>query len=235
MTRLDKRGVLYRLCCNCRMPGALRMDSVDAMLLMRMVERLLGLLSGALCVVLGYRLFINLPEKTDSSGKVVLPGGVSIWLSRVGPGIFFALFGAAIVAYSFASTVRVTNEQSAASSQPSSDPPGTALAMRRQEIAAMSARAAKADTKEQMLIDLRVSMTDLNTAIDRLGRDVAPPERDRLVAGLQNAKMLLLRTAWIPTWGDPARFQTWINSGALLPAPAGMDEPAGLYLAGQTR
>ena len=68
------------------------MDSVDVMLLMRMVERLLGLLSGALCVVLGYRLFINLPEKTDSAGKVVLPGGVSIWLSRVGPGIFFASY-----------------------------------------------------------------------------------------------------------------------------------------------
>jgi len=211
------------------------MDSVDAMLLMRMVERLLGLLSGALCVVLGYRLFINLPEKTDSSGKVVLPGGVSIWLSRVGPGIFFALFGAAIVAYSFASTVRVTNEQSAASSQASSDPPGTALAMRRQEIAAMSARAAKSDSTEQMLIELRGSMTDLNAAIDRLGRDVAPPERDRLVAGLQKTKVLLLRSAWIPTWGDPARFQSWINSGAILPAPAGMDEPAGLYLAGQTR
>src|SRR4030088_3060405 len=94
--------------------GALRMDSVDVLLLMRMVERLLGLLAGALCVVLGYRLFINLPEKTDSSGKVVLPGGVSIWMSRVGPGIFFALFGAAIVAYSFASTVRVTNEQKGA-------------------------------------------------------------------------------------------------------------------------
>jgi hypothetical protein len=211
------------------------MDSVDAMLLMRMVERLLGLLSGALCVVLGYRLFINLPDKTDSSGKVVLPGGVSIWLSRVGPGIFFALFGAAIVAYSFASTVRVTNEQSAASSQASSDTPGAALAMRRQEIAAMSARAAKSDATEQMLSELRGSMTDLNAAIDRLGRVVAPPERDRLVSGLQNAKVLLLRSAWIPAWGDPPRFQSWINSGAILPAPAGMDEPAGLYLAGQTR
>ena len=211
------------------------MDSVDAMLLMRMVERLLGLLSGALCVVLGYRLFINLPEKTDSSGKVVLPGGVSIWLSRVGPGIFFALFGAAIVAYSFASTVRVTNEQSMMPSQASPDAPATAVALRRQEIAAMSARAAKADTKEQMLIELRGSMTDLNAAIDRLGRNVAPPERDRLVSGLQNAKVLLLRSAWMPAWGDPARFQSWINSGALLPAPAGMDEPAGLYLAGQTR
>lgn len=211
------------------------MDSVDAMLLMRMVERLLGLLSGALCVVLGYRLFINLPEKTDSSGKVVLPGGVSIWLSRVGPGIFFALFGAAIVAYSFASTVRVTNEQGAAPSQASSDAPGAAIAMRRQEIAAMSARAAKSNTAEEAIIELRGSMADLNAAIDRLGRDVAPPDRDRLIAGLQNAKMLLLRGAWQPTWGDPARFQSWINSGAVLPAPAGMDEPAGLYLAGQTR
>ena len=209
------------------------MDSVDAMLLMRMVERLLGLLSGALCVVLGYRLFINLPETTDSSGKVVLPGGVSIWLSRVGPGIFFALFGAAIVAYSFASTVRVTNEQSVP--RASSDTPGEALAMRRQEIAAMSPRAAQAAAGEKALIELRGALADLNVTIDKLTRDAAPPERDRLIAGLQNAKMLLLRGAWQPTWGDPARFQSWINSGALLPAPAGMDEPAGLYLAGQTR
>jgi hypothetical protein len=211
------------------------MDSVDALLLMRMVERLLGLLSGALCVVLGYRLFINLPEKTDSSGKVVLPGGVSIWLSRVGPGIFFALFGAAIVAYSFASAVKVTNEQSAPSARAASDTPGEALAMRRQEIAAMSPRATHAAAGEKTLIELRGALADLNAIIDKLTRDVAPPERDRLVAGLQNAKVLLLRGAWQPTWGDPARFQSWINSGAMLPAPAGMDEPAGLYLAGQTR
>ena len=209
------------------------MDSIDAMLLMRMVERLLGLLSGALCVVLGYRLFINLPEKTDSAGKVVLPGGVSIWLSRVGPGIFFALFGAAIVAYSFASTVRVTNEQNVP--RASSDTPGDALAMRRQEIAAMAGRAARSDTSEQTIIELRGAMADLNAAIDRLGRDAAPPERDRLIAGLQNAKVLLLRGAWVAAWGDPARFQSWINSGAQLPAPAGMDVPAGLYLAGQPR
>jgi hypothetical protein len=209
------------------------MDSVDAMLLMRMVERLLGLLSGALCVVLGYRLFINLPEKTDSAGKVVLPGGVSIWLSRVGPGIFFALFGAAIVAYSFASTVRVTNEQVAP--RVSTDVPGEALAMRRQEIAAMAGRPARSDTSEQTIIELRGAMADLNAAIDRLGRDAAPPERDRLIAGLQNAKVLLLRGAWVAAWGDPARFQSWINSGAQLPAPAGMDVPAGLYLAGQPR
>jgi hypothetical protein len=211
------------------------MDSVDVLLLMRMVERLLGLLAGALCVVLGYRLFINLPEKTDSSGKVVLPGGVSIWMSRVGPGIFFALFGAAIVAYSFASTVKVTNEQTAAPAQASTDAPAAALVTRRQEIAAVTSRTARGETSEQTLIQLRGTLADLNATIDRLGRDVPPPERDRLIAGVQNAKMLLLRGAWNSSWGDPARFQSWINSGASLPAPVGMDEPANLYLAGQTR
>lgn len=208
------------------------MEAVDVLLLMRMGERLLGLLGGVLCVVLGYRLFIKLPDKTDSAGKVVLPGGISIWMSRVGPGIFFALFGAGIVAYSFASAVKVTDETTPA--QISADAPA-AVAMRRQEIAAMSARAVKAPANEEALIQLRAVLADLNATIDRLGRDAAPPERDRLIAGVQNAKVLLLRSAWNPAWGDPARFQSWINSGAILPAPAGMDEPAGLYLAGQTR
>ena len=53
------------------------MESLDALLLMRMVERLLGLLAGGLCIVLGYRLFVKLPEKTDSSvmgSRAPVPG-----------------------------------------------------------------------------------------------------------------------------------------------------------------
>jgi len=220
------------------------MESVDALLLMRMVERLFGLLAGALCVVLGYQLFVRLPEKSDSSGKIVLPGGINIWLSRVGPGIFFALFGAGIVAYSFASTVRVTSEHTAmpvraaagASSAEAAAP--AIVASSRQEISAMSDRSggrAKREQREEQLTYLRLTLANLNAAIDRLQRDTQPPERDRLVAGLQGAKLLLLRESWDTAWGDPARFQAWINSGAVLPAPSGMDEPAGLYLTGQTR
>jgi hypothetical protein len=214
------------------------MESFDTLLLMRMAERMLGLLAGVLCVVLGYRLFVRLPEKTDSAGKVVLPGGISIWMSRVGPGCFFALFGAAIVAYSFTSAVKVADERMAPIARPAGESHNEAIALRKQEISAMSdrsARAAKSAASEEALIELRAALVNLNAVIDRLQRDAAPPERDRLVAGLQNAKTMLLRAAWNPAWGDPARFQTWINSGAILPAPAGMDEPAGLYLAGQTR
>jgi hypothetical protein len=201
-----------------------------------MVERLLGLLAGGLCVVLGYRLFMNLPEKTDSSGKIVLPGGVSIWLSRVGPGLFFALFGAAIVTYSFASTVRATSEQGMSPSIARSAPAGdAAVAIRRQEIAAMSARsrsAAEGAAREQELTVLRGAMADLNATIVRLEADAQPPERGRLIGGLQTAKMLLLRGYWEPPWGDPARLQSWINSGAAPPAPMGMEVPAALYLNG---
>lgn len=215
------------------------MEVVDALLLMRMAERLLGLLAGGLCVVLGYRLFIMLPEKADSSGKVILPGGVSIWLSRVGPGIFFALFGAAIIGYSFSSTVRIS-EQTAAPAVQAAPATGTTatLASSRREISAMSDRsglAATREEREEQLASLRLALANLNAAIDRLQRDTQPPDRERLVAGLQGAKMLLLRGHWDAPWGDPARFQAWINSGAILPAPSGMDIPAGLYLAGQTR
>jgi len=218
------------------------MESVDALLLMRMVERLFGLLAGALCVVLGYHLFLRLPDKADSSGKVILPGGVNIWLSRVGPGIFFALFGAGIVAYSFASTVRVTTEQTGLPARAANAPAGAGgpviAASARQEISAMSDRSGgrgKREDREEQLTYLRLAMANLNAAIERLQRDTTPPERDRLVAGLQGAKMLLLRGNWDAAWGDPARFQTWINSGAVLPAPSGMDEPAGFYLTGQAR
>src|SRR5262245_13969419 len=128
------------------------MEMVDALLLMRMVERLFGLLAGGLCVVLGYQLFIRLPEKADSSGKVILPGGVSIWLSRVGPGIFFALFGVAIVAYSFASAVRVTDEQTVTPASMRASVGATTqavVASSRREISAMSDRSGARTTREE--------------------------------------------------------------------------------------
>lgn len=98
-----------------------------------------------------------------------------------------------------------------------------------------SVQRATREEREEQLTYLRLTMANLNAAIDRLQHDTQPPDRDRLVAGLQGAKMLLLRGSWDAAWGDPARFQSWINSGAVLPAPSGMDEPAGLYLTGQTR
>ena len=69
-------------------------------ILLRSLERILSVLIGGLSIYLGYRLFLKIPQQTDSSGKIILPGGISIFLSRVGPGVFFSLFGTLVVGLS---------------------------------------------------------------------------------------------------------------------------------------
>jgi hypothetical protein len=73
---------------------------VDVIML-RSLERITSVLIGGLSIYLGFRLFLEIPQRSESEGKFVLPGGISVYLTRVGPGVFFALFGAVIVATSF--------------------------------------------------------------------------------------------------------------------------------------
>src|SRR5574341_1112697 len=70
-------------------------------LFLRALERIIAVLIGGLAIYLGYQLFIHLPTQMNSEGKIVLPGDISVYLSRVGPGAFFALFGTIVVAASF--------------------------------------------------------------------------------------------------------------------------------------
>jgi hypothetical protein len=67
-------------------------------LLLRGVERIIAVLVGALAIYLGHNLFLAVPEQRDSEGKVVFSRGASVYLNRVGPGVFFALFGASVTA-----------------------------------------------------------------------------------------------------------------------------------------
>ena len=81
---------------------------LQAVVLSRAAERILLVLVGALSVYLGYTLFRSMPSVNRSEGKIELPGGVSIFLSRIGPGIFFAHFGCAIIGYSVTKPVEFT-------------------------------------------------------------------------------------------------------------------------------
>jgi hypothetical protein len=62
-------------------------------LVLRFVERITAVLIGGLAIYLGYHLFFRVPEHKDSAGKVMLPWNISVVMSRIGPGVFFALFG----------------------------------------------------------------------------------------------------------------------------------------------
>jgi len=62
-------------------------------LVLRFFERITAVLIGGLAIYLGYQLFLRVPEHKDSAGKVMLPWNISVVMSRIGPGVFFALFG----------------------------------------------------------------------------------------------------------------------------------------------
>lgn len=74
---------------------------------MRMAERLLAVGISGLSIYLGYRLFLSAPTQTNQQGQIELPG-MKVVLSRVGPGVFFAAFGAVILAVSYSSPVEST-------------------------------------------------------------------------------------------------------------------------------
>lgn len=75
-------------------------DDMLWILLVRMVERVLAVGIGGISIYLGFRLFALMPDMSTGDADIKLPGGVSILLSRVGPGVFFSLFGAVIASLS---------------------------------------------------------------------------------------------------------------------------------------
>lgn len=102
------------------MGGIVIMESIDPNLvfLWRAVERFANVLIGALAIYLGYKLFMNLPERREEKKgemKLMLPGDISVYVSRVGPGVFFALFGTAVVLMSFVSTLQIDTQKGPAS------------------------------------------------------------------------------------------------------------------------
>ena len=102
------------------------MESLDfsTVFAWRAVERLIAVLIGGGSIYLGYRLFMALPElSADGEGKFELPGGVSIYVSRVGPGIFFALFGTALVGLAFINVLTWQPGSPASPSVAPADPP----------------------------------------------------------------------------------------------------------------
>jgi hypothetical protein len=165
----------------------------ESVLVLRMFERIIAVLIGGFSIYLGYRLFFHLPfERSKDKGELELPG-VKIVLSRVGPGVFFALFGTLVLYYSMTNPVKVGSGNhsfigaSSALTQPNSKTPVTATPQQR----------SKALT----------SIEILNCA-ERLLREQADEELDiKFAVAIRDAKRALLQSVWnTDDWGPIARF-----------------------------
>ena len=206
------------------------MDMILIAALMRALERLLAIGSGLLAIYLGFRLFLALPEVEPGAGRVKLPGGISIYLTRVGPGVFFSLFGAVIIALSFYFGVTASETQVPGTSQLAGD----ARLTTQRSFTGAAAEGADAEDRQVERATVERMIRDLNRMPALMRADLSPRERD-LVQTLDHSKVRLMREVWdAEAWGDYGAFERWWRAGAGPEPPAEIAAAVAVFRAGST-
>lgn len=173
-------------------------------IILRMLERLLVVAIGGLTIYLGYRLFIDLPLQTNQQGKIELPG-LSVTLSKVGPGIFFCAFGCLVIAYALAKPVSSQFTQQLASTSDGlvADAEPSAI---NGSFTGMSGVAqvddANLDRARARIIE---QIGQLNCLLQRQAENTALYQRSS--AAVAEAKALMLASVWSEQWGEQAQLR----------------------------
>ena len=208
--------------------------------LLRELERILIVVGGGMCIFLGYRLLLNMPRQTNSQGKVQLPGGVSIYLSRIGPGAFFALFGCIVLGLSFWYAITYL-EKSTVSER------GAGGAAQGATVSEISTgrnfsgfnEADSTRPPERLSADrqqVRATLDFMNgTLPGLLNPALSQQRRDDIELNMPRVRLALLQSVWGPDWGNFEAFRKWVERGAPQPPPHDFIEPATLYWQGRSR
>jgi hypothetical protein len=159
------------------------MDAQTLAIFFRGGERLCIVMVAALCIWLGYKLFQSLPAQHGSGGTLTLPS-TKLVMSKVGPGVFFALFGGLVLWESVQTQLKAGPVTTTAG-----------LADARQ----ITLAAASADP--QALIYAKNDISVLNCLAGFAPGELGPGEAERV---LHKARVSLLAPVWQPDWGEAA-------------------------------
>jgi hypothetical protein len=198
------------------------MDSEIIAVAARHLERFMIVLAGTLSIVLGYRTFLAIPRRAEKGeGKLELPGGISIYVTRVGPGVFFALFGAAILALGLYRGLSVEVREQRPGAVADGGTATAASVTERRLSSAVPAGAAAEERERAVALDTVAQLARLATALDGAGgRGLSQRQRLDFGLALSDARLRLLAGAWDErVWGPHAEFVQWVQNGESGPAP----------------
>lgn len=195
--------------------------------LLRAIERLVGVLLGGLAIYLGYRLFMNIPQATESSAEADFSGKLKIILTRIGPGVFFALFGAGIIWASYHYQVTAGPYIGNPVVKADSLKPDTQDSTRLVYYNGMSEGAVvNKEVIESQRAEVRRALRVLNKWL--VGKSLA--EQAALEPILTTSRLALIQSVWQSNWGGHEEFRNWIKDGALNNnRQTAFDEPYALY------
>lgn len=210
------------------------MDPQSLTILVGAFQRILGILIGGMLVYFGYRLFLSLPGKRGrdgGSGEFSLGRSGKLKLSKVGPGVFFAIFGAGLIAYSFAKPMKVNIPATAANAPNAAAGPNAATAPKANKgtvaaasfsyVGAVSAPETDED-RVRMRSETQEDIIALNRALDRANVS----ERTQVERAVVRAKVALMEPLWAEDWGELKDFRDWLEKGGTPPAKT---QPAADY------
>ena len=166
---------------------------------LRMVERIAAVFIGGVSVYLGYRLFQTVKATGEGSGSVKLPGDVTVMVSRVAPGVFFALFGAIVVVMSYAYPLSYGHGVAAGTPEISGAGPTPTLA----------SAAGNVEDLESDRNRLRRHIKFLNEMPDLLNPALSDGQRRTVDQRRLEAKLRLMQSVWGDDWTDFEQFQLW--------------------------
>jgi hypothetical protein len=181
------------------------MDS-SYLALFRGSERLLIVGAGWLSIFLGYRLFQSLPDFHGSQGKLEA-FKLSVTLSKVGPGVFFALFGAFILWRSTESTMMIRPQ----------DPPDAQSGRGYATLNYLGPDGGGGETEH-----VRADIAVLNCLSQNNPTKVKELGQAAIDTALHNARVQMLANAWQPEWGGRSE-QEALRNGELSRAGKAAD------------
>jgi hypothetical protein len=200
---------------------------MEALLWGRVLERMLAVSLGGLSIWLGYRLFLKIPRQRSGEVRLALPGDISVYLTRVGPGVFFSLFGAAIVVMALRAGLMI---ESTLRQPTTTDAAPTAVrgAELTQRVGYAAAVLAPEDPQrlQARRAEARRTVAELNGLAALLAADTPPARRVDVSLALRDAKLALLQQVWGPDWGDFGQLAEWAAQAAAGAAPEGLHTDA---------
>lgn len=190
-------------------------------ILLRGLERIVAVIVGGVAVYLGYRLFLAIPDQSAVGGaELSLSKDRRLVLTRIGPGVFFALFGAAIVVASFFFGVTgVRGPDGAASLTGFDSAPGAAAESGPRPSPAAAFERPEGEAAELARVAARQRIAFLNQIEERLVEGLSDAQAERAARELRATRLALMQAVWADGWGDPQEFPIWLDMDPRPPRP----------------
>jgi hypothetical protein len=188
------------------------------------VIRLFSLGIGTFFVYLGFRLFSQVPIGAEGDAEISGLKGTTIKLTRVGPGVFFALFGTVIVVWTLGQPMQHQRTVKLADGSEISEQAGAATAAPPSSDSDLHSRRALTRQDMEFLNQLGGALGEQQVAALRHSPDYVIPR----------IKRILMTQVWDDeAWGERAAFQNWLDrtGGLAQPGDPRMREALAFYQA----